>query len=167
MHIYFRYPSDPYDRIWRPGPDKPNNATSLFMPNMVVSNNSTILPPIQVLQTALTHPESLQFFHNNLDPGFFEYDLYLHFLELNDSVQAGQRVFDIYINNEKMQEIDILGLGSRYRTVVLNFVANGTLNMTMTRTTSGSQLGPICNAYEILQVHSWVQGTTQEDGKFT
>lgn len=136
------------------------------MANMTISNTSTILPPIQVLQTALTHPERLQFLHNNFDTGFYEYDLYLYFLELNDSVQAGQRVFDIYINNEKRQEIDILGVGSRHRTVVLNFVANGTLNLTMIKTTNGSQLGPICNAYEILQVHPSVQGTAQEDGKF-
>lgn len=134
------------------------------MSDMVISNSSAILPPIQVLQTALTHPERLQFLHN-FDAGFYEYELYLHFLELNDSVKAGNRVFNIYINNEKKQEIDILGSGSRSRTVVLNFVANKTLNLTMTKVTNGSQLGPICNAYEIFQVRSLVQDTAQEDGK--
>ncbi|KAK3012602.1 hypothetical protein RJ639_009602 [Escallonia herrerae] len=160
-----RYPHDPYDRIWKPepNPDQNDNLTTLSDTNITVSNGSMILPPIQVLQTARTHPERLEFLHNDLDTGYYEYDLYLYFLEHNDSVQAGQRVFDIYINDEKRQELDILADGSRYSVVVLNFTAHGLLNLTMIKTSHGYQFGPICSAYEILQVHPWVQGTVQAE----
>lgn len=132
--------------------------------NIVITPTSTLLPPTQVLQTAITHPERLEFLHN-LDTGYYTYNLYIYFFEHNKSVKAGQRVIDIYINNEKRQEVDILSIASNYRAVDLNFEANGVLNLTLTKT-NGSLLGPICNAYEILQVRPQLRGTTQEDGKF-
>ncbi|KAK1351646.1 Symbiosis receptor-like kinase [Heracleum sosnowskyi] len=159
-----RYPYDPYDRIWRPQPDHVHSGdvTRLSLLNIVITPTSTLLPPTQVLQTAITHPERLEFLHNNLDTGYYTYNLYIYFFEHNKSVQAGQRVIDIYINNEKQQEVDILSVGSSYRAVELNFKANGVLNLTLIKT-NGSQLGPICNAYEILQVRPQLHGTTQED----
>ncbi|KAK8717342.1 hypothetical protein V6N13_044613 [Hibiscus sabdariffa] len=39
-----------------------------------------------------------------LDNGDYTYTLILFFLELNDTVGVGQRVFDIYINDEKEEE---------------------------------------------------------------
>lgn len=150
-----RYPDDPFDRIWRPEPGH-DNARASPMTNIVIANANKSLPPIQVLRTALTHPEQLQFLHDNLDTGFYEYELYLYFLELNEYVQTGQRLF-------KVEEIDIMAFGSKYRTLVLNFTANGALNLTMIKAANGSLLGPICNAYEILQIRPWIQGTNQED----
>ncbi|KAL8125094.1 nodulation receptor kinase-like isoform X2 [Apium graveolens] len=157
-----RYPDDPFDRIWRPEASD-DNVTASPMTNIVTVNASKALPPIKVLRTALTHPEQLQFLHNNLDTGFYEYELYLYFLELNESVQTGQRLFNIYINNRMVEEFDIMASGSRFRTLVLNFTANGALNLTMIKAANGSLLGPICNAYEILQIRAWIQGTNQED----
>ncbi|KAI3451849.1 hypothetical protein Pfo_008514 [Paulownia fortunei] len=149
-----RYPFDPYDRIWRSGlyPDSTANYISSSTANVNITDANSILPPLQVLQTALTHPERLEFQYDNLDAGTYDYNLYLHFLELNDSVPAGQRVFDVYINNEKRQEVDILASGSRYFAIVLNFKTNGVLNLTLVKALN-SQLGPICNAYEILQAY--------------
>ncbi|CAK9150616.1 unnamed protein product [Ilex paraguariensis] len=160
-----RYPHDPYDRIWRPelNPDQNATPTSSSSANTTITSANLTVPPIQVLQTALIHPERLEFLHNDLDTGYHEYDLFLYFLELNDSAQVTQRVFDIYINNEKRREIDILAGGSNSYAVVLNFTANGFLNLTMVKASNGSQLGPICNAYEILQVHPWLQETVQRD----
>lgn len=63
----------------------------------------------------------------------------------------------------KVEKIDIMAFGSKYRTLVLNFTANGALNLTMIKAANGSLLGPICNAYEILQIRPWIQGTNQED----
>lgn len=160
-----RYPHDPYDRIWRPESNSSqiSNVTSVYSENVTVTNSTVTLPPIEVLQTAVTHPERLEFLHEDLETGIHKYNLYLYFLELNNTVQAGQRVFDIFINNEKQQEIDILAGGSNYSMVILNFTTNGFLNMTMIKTSNGSQLGPICNGYEILHVHPWFQLTAQED----
>ncbi|KAL1810047.1 hypothetical protein ACET3Z_027037 [Daucus carota] len=159
-----RYPYDPYDKIWRPQPEDVHSTdvTVSSVLNISIIPTSTVLPPTQVLQTALTHPERLEFLHNDLDTGYYTYNLYIYFFEHNESVQAGDRVFNIYINNEKQQEVDILSVGSNHRTVDLNFKANGVLNLTLAKT-NGSQLGPICNAYEILQVRPQHHGTTQED----
>ncbi|XP_012855668.1 PREDICTED: nodulation receptor kinase-like [Erythranthe guttata] len=149
-----RYRSDPYDRIWRQDSHPDSTASYLSLPtadNMDFTDANSILPPLRVLQTALTHPEQLVFKYENLDPGTYDYSLYLHFLELDDSIfRAGQRVFDVYINNEKRQEVDILASGKNYSTVVLNFAANGVLNLTLVKA-STSRFGPICNAYEIFQ----------------
>ncbi|KAL0377983.1 UNVERIFIED_CONTAM: Nodulation receptor kinase [Sesamum radiatum] len=147
-----RYPVDPYDRIWRSDsyPDSTANYISSSTAYVDLTGVNSILPPLEVLQTALTHPERLEFQYKNLDAGTYNYNLYLHFLELDDSVQVGQRVFDVYINNEKRQAVDILSSGSRYSSVALDFTTNGVLNLTLVKALN-SQLGPICNAYEILQ----------------
>ncbi|KAL0450085.1 UNVERIFIED_CONTAM: Nodulation receptor kinase [Sesamum latifolium] len=147
-----RYPVDPYDRIWRSDsyPDSTANYISSSTAYVNLTGVNSILPPLEVLQTALTHPERLEFQYKNLDAGTYNYNLYLHFLELDDSVQAGQRVFHVYINNEKRQAVDVLSGGSRYSSVALDFRTNGVLNLTLVKALN-SQLGPICNAYEILQ----------------
>ncbi|GMP31131.1 hypothetical protein CsSME_00005470 [Camellia sinensis var. sinensis] len=158
-----RYPYDPYDRIWRKELNQNQTANRTSSSTAYITNGNTTAPPIQVLQTALTHPERLEFLHNDLDTGYYNFDLYLYFLELNNTVQAGQRVFDIFTNNEKREETDILAGGSNYQAVILNFTANGFLNLTLIKASNGSQFGPFINAYEILQVHPWVQETAQAD----
>ncbi|KAK6151069.1 hypothetical protein DH2020_016001 [Rehmannia glutinosa] len=159
-----RYPFDPYDRIWRSDlyPDSTANYISSSTANVNITDANSILPPLKVLQTALTHPERLEFRYENLDAETHDYNLHLHFLELNDSVQAGQRVFDVYINNEKRQEVDILASGSRYTAVVSNCITNGVINVTLVKALN-SQLGPICNAYEVLQAYPINEGTDMDD----
>ncbi|XP_059639649.1 nodulation receptor kinase-like [Cornus florida] len=160
-----RYPIDLYDRIWKSGPSPAEGASSISSTTAIPINNANVtVPPIQVLQTALTHPECLEFQHKDLDTRDYNYHVIIYFLELNGSVQAGQRVFDIYINNEKRKEFDILDGGSNYNAVILNFTAKGFFNLTLTKASNRSLFGPICNAYEILQVRPWDrQETAQED----
>ncbi|KAK9285498.1 hypothetical protein L1049_024692 [Liquidambar formosana] len=160
-----RYPEDPNDRIWQP-PINPDPTAYPYPTSASISiNNTNVAVPLQVLQTALTHSARLEFNHSNLDTGDNNYNVYLYFLELNASVQTGQRVFDIYINDKKrVPNFDILANGFNYREVVLNVTANGSLNLTLVKASNGSEFGPICNAYEILQVYPlMVQGTNQED----
>lgn len=158
----FRYPKDPNDRKWDPT-DTPQG-TSFSNSSTISALNANLTVPLQVLQTAQTHPERLEFLHSDLDKGDYSYYVFLYFLELNESVQARQRVFHIYINNEsKHESFDIWANGSNYRNHVLSVRATGFLNLTLIKA-NGSELGPICNAYEILQVHPRVQETLQEDG---
>lgn len=124
---------------------------------------STKLPPIEVLQTARTHSDRLEFLHN-LHSGYTTYILYLYFLELDGSVKTGQRVFDVYINDKKRRHIDVISGGSNYMAISMNFTASKFLNLTILKASKGSQLGPICNAYEILEVRPLLQATDQEDG---
>ncbi|GFZ18883.1 leucine-rich repeat protein kinase family protein [Actinidia rufa] len=161
--LKIRYPYDQYDRIWRKELHSDQTANQTSSLTVSITNTELAAPPIQVLQTALNHPDRLVFLHDDLVPEHYNYDLHLYFLELIDSVQAGQRVFDIYINNEKRQEIDIMAGRSNYKSLHLNFTANGFLNLTLVKASNGSQFGPIINAYEILQVHTWIQGTVQDD----
>lgn len=93
--------------------------------------------------------------------------MFLHFLELNGTVRAGQRVFDIYLNNEiKKEKFDVLAGGSKSSYTALNISANGSLNITLVKA-SGSEFGPLLNAYEILQARSWIEETNQKDCKCT
>lgn len=90
----------------------------------------------------------------------------MYFYEVNHTVQAGERVFDVYLNSESRQSgFDVMGDGSNYRELALNVTANGYLNLTLVKA-SESENGPICNAYEILQVHQLVQETDTDDGEF-
>ncbi|XP_076937297.1 nodulation receptor kinase-like [Bidens hawaiensis] len=158
-----RYPQDPYDRIWKPESDinQNSNSTSLQNSNINGPNGTITLPPITVLQTARTHSDRLEFWHN-LHSGYTDYILNLYFLELDESVQTGQRVFDIYINDKQRENIDILSGGSNYKAASINFTASQFLNLTITKA-KGSQWGPMCNAYEVLQVRTLLQATDQQD----
>ncbi|CAN4083111.1 unnamed protein product [Withania somnifera] len=160
-----RYPYDQYDRIWRPDSNLELQVTRTqpSISKQVIAKCQSLLPPAFVLQTALTHPERLNFLHEDLDTGNCTYYLFLYFLEPNDSVQAGQRVFYIYINNEKRVKVDILASGSRYLDVVLKFRANRVVNLTMIKASNLSQLGPICNGYEILKTLPLVKETAMEE----
>lgn len=121
--------------------------------------------PLQVLQAALTDPHRLEISRNDLDIQDYEYLVFLYFLELDKTVRPGQRAFDLYLNDERKPTLDILGNGSNYKEIVFNVKANGFLNVTLIKA-SGSVFGPLCNAYEILQVHPWAQETSSEEGKF-
>ncbi|KAL3525533.1 hypothetical protein ACH5RR_013905 [Cinchona calisaya] len=160
-----RYPLDQYDRIWRADKyaDPMANHISSSSVNITSSSPNLTNPPTEVLQTALAHPERLEFFYNNLDSEYYRYDLFLYFLELNDSVQVGQRVFDVYINDVKRIQVDIVLSGYRSFATVLNVTADRYLNLTMVKVFNGSQYGPVINAFEILQVHPLIQETDLEE----
>lgn len=136
---------------------EPTNSTTYI-------DDVKITVPAKVLQTALTHTDRLEFLHSDLDTEDSNYTVFLYFFEFNQSIKAGQRVFDIYINNEiKMGKFDIWNYGSPYREAALSVTASRSLNLTLVKVENASDLGPILNAYEILQ---WIQGTNQQDGKF-
>ncbi|KAI7736286.1 hypothetical protein M8C21_001731 [Ambrosia artemisiifolia] len=158
-----RYPQDPHDRIWKPDSNLSQNGNSTLLENrsIIGPNGTKALPPITVLQTARTHSDRLEFWYN-FQSGYNDYILNLYFLELDGSVQTGQRVFDIYINDKQRENIDIKSGGSNYKAASINFTANQFLNLTITKA-NGSRWGPICNAYEILQLRPLLQATDQKD----
>ncbi|XP_071709829.1 nodulation receptor kinase-like [Rutidosis leptorrhynchoides] len=159
-----RFPQDPFDRIWKAGSDsnQNSNSTTLEPTNTVVPTGTQLFPPIEVLNTAQTNPDRLEFLHN-FRSEYTDYIIYLYFLELNGSVQTGQRVFDVYINDQKREQIDVMSNGSNYKALKLNFTASQFLNLTLLKDSKESQFGPICNAYEIFQVRQLLQATDQED----
>ncbi|XP_057761629.1 nodulation receptor kinase-like [Arachis stenosperma] len=162
-NISFRYPVDKSDRIWKETSSSSSSALALSLNITNFDPKTSIFPPLQVLQTALTHSERLEFIHNVLNTTDYEYRMFLYFLESNSTLKAGQRVFDIFVNSEiKEGRFDILNGGSNYRYTLLNVSAKGSLNLTLAKA-SGSENGPLLNAYEIMQVHPWIEGTNQTD----
>ncbi|XP_057984619.1 nodulation receptor kinase-like, partial [Hevea brasiliensis] len=159
-----RHPDDHFDRIW----ENPNNERIFISPDStparsIIFNASTTVP-LKVLKTALTHQDRLEFIHNSLNAEDHNYTLFLYFLELNSTISPRQRVFNIYVNNElRHKEFDIQANGSYYNEVELNVIAKESLNLTLVKVKNRSVFGPILNAYEILQVYPWVQGTNQQD----
>lgn len=132
----------------------------------ILSQKVNVTVPLQVLQTGLTDAQQLNFYHTDLDSAAYNYTINFYFLELNESVKnPGQRVFDIYINmDRRVENFDILASGSNYANVSLQFEAKGFLNITLVKVSNTSEFGPICSAYEIFQMHSWVQETNENDG---
>ncbi|XP_048437962.1 nodulation receptor kinase-like [Pyrus x bretschneideri] len=159
------YPNDTSDRIWKSnsGADPGSGTYHISQPNVSISGNATASPPLQVLQTALAAPDSLRFLHNGLPTESYLYLVFLYFYEVDRAVQTGQRVFDIFLNDEmKEGRFDVSGNGSNYKELAFTVMTNGSLNLTLVKV-SGSENGPICNAYEILQVHPWRPETTKSD----
>ncbi|XP_062100824.1 nodulation receptor kinase-like [Humulus lupulus] len=159
-----RYPTDPSDRIWKSEPSfEPTSKPNQVADAKVVNYKANPGVPLLVLQTALANPNRLDFTQNDLDTEDSTYRVILYFLELNQTVQPGARLFDISINNEEKEtRFDILGNGSNYKELSFDVKANGFLNVTLVKA-SGSSLGPICNAYEIFQVLPWEQETNPND----
>ncbi|CAN1348825.1 Nodulation receptor kinase, partial [Linum perenne] len=158
-----RFPDDPQDRIWSsPDPERVNLSTIATIKNTIT--NPTAKVPLKVLETAVTNETRLQFLYTDLDKRDCNYTIFLYFFELDNTVRPGQRVFDIYINDEKQEtSFDVWGNGSNYSEVALNVTANGYLNLTLGRVNNKSKYGPILSAYEIMQVYQSIQGTNQRD----
>ena len=130
------------------------------------NSNASLGVPLEVLRTAVTHSDQLVFLHDELDTATYEYRIFFHFVELNQTVESGQRLFDIFINNDKKAtNFDILAHGSNYKWEFYDVLANGSLNLTLVKASVGSELGPICSAYEIMQVRPWNQESDENDGK--
>ncbi|PQP99870.1 nodulation receptor kinase [Prunus yedoensis var. nudiflora] len=157
-----RYPNDPSDRIWTSNSSHLGSGTSLITTNVFISGNASASVPSQVLQTALVASDQLVIIRNGLSTTSYQYLMFLYLYEVNQTVQAGQRVFDIYLNNELQQSRFDSGNGSNYKELAFTVTANGFLNLTLVKA-PGSENGPLCNAYEILQVLPWVQETNQSD----
>ncbi|XP_050378910.1 nodulation receptor kinase-like [Argentina anserina] len=160
-----RYGVDPSDRIWLTNSTVDPGRTYLRTEtNVNVLGFRDPRVPKQVLQTALASSDRLVIIHDGLSPANNTYLLFLYFYEVDHTVQAGERVFDVYLNSESKQYsgFDVMGNGSNYRELALNVTASGYLNLTLVRA-SGSANGPICNAYEILKVHQLVQETNTDD----
>ncbi|XP_004288317.1 PREDICTED: nodulation receptor kinase-like [Fragaria vesca subsp. vesca] len=159
-----RYGVDPSDRIWLTNSTVDPGTYLIPEPNVVnVLGSRDVRVPIQVLKTALASSDRLVILHNGLSSSNSHYLLFLYFYEVNHTVQAGERVFDVYLNSELRQSgFDVMGDGSNYRELALNVTANWYLNLTLVKA-SESENGPICNAYEILQVHQLVQETDTDD----
>ncbi|CAL9001978.1 unnamed protein product [Prunus brigantina] len=158
-----RYPNDTSDRIWTSNSSDLGSGTSLITTNVFISGNASVSVPSQVLQTALVASDQLVILRNGLSTTSYQYLMFLYLYEVNQTVQAGQRVFDIYLNNElKQSRFDVSGNGSNYKELAFTVTANGFLNLTLVKA-PGSENGPLCNAYEILQVLPWVQETNQSD----
>lgn len=160
----FRYPIDPNDRIWKE--TSISSATPISSFNVSISGQiSNVTPPLQVLQTALAHSERLELIHNVSETWNHDYRVFLYFLELSNTVRSGQRVFDIYLNGDlKEKSFDVMAGGSNYRHTVLNVSSNGAINLTLAKDSS-SEYGPLCNAYEILEVLPWKKEINQADCK--
>ncbi|KAJ0982654.1 hypothetical protein J5N97_010909 [Dioscorea zingiberensis] len=160
----YRFPVDPADRIWASDPNFTRN-TALISSNVFLQGvNSSI--PLEVLQTAATDDEQLNFQLVGLDTSHENYLVILHFLELNPNIQAGQRKFDIYVNGEKKYDMfDILESrkASNYKAYTLKVKANGFLNISLIKASNTTDYGPICNAFEIFEVHDIAAETVQRD----
>nr|XP_048334843.1 nodulation receptor kinase-like [Ziziphus jujuba var. spinosa] len=160
------FPDDKSDRIWEPISSLQPTNQIVSGPDINISNyQATVKVPLQVLQTALTDPNRLEISLRDLDTQYYEYLVFLYFLELNKTVEPGQRVFGIYLNGERRKPtFDIQGNGSNYNEVVFNVSAHGFVNVTLIKA-SGSVFGPLFNAYEIFQVHPWSQDTSSGDAE--
>lgn len=138
---------------------------------IVITSNeikdSTTEVPSRVLEMAIQDSHELAFLSDNLDAYECNYMIFLYFLEIDDKVEVGQRVFDVFINGmKKVPGFDIKANGSDSNMVSMNVMAKGFLNITLLKVDNGYTFGPICSAYEIFRIYPRVEGSRQEDGMF-
>ncbi len=82
-----------------------------------------------------------------------EYTVRLHFAELDEAVDAGQRVFDVLIDGEEMlSEFDIAATaGGSWRGVVKEFTVDAGMTMDLElRKSDGADLYPLINGVELV-----------------
>lgn len=157
-----RFPDDQYDRIWKSS--RPEPSPVLTLSSIIPGRNAASAAPLKVLRTAAVDPNRLDFSHIDLDKGDFTYTLTLYFIELDENVSIGERVFDIYTNGEKkLEKFDILADGSNYKEVNFRIRANGYLKFSLVKVPNGFDFGPICNGYEIFQFRPWIQLINSKD----
>lgn len=163
-NIVYRYPTDRADRIWNI--DESSAESNILSSSDVLLRGANSSIPIAVLQTAATNDERLQFLHTDLDTSYNDYLIFLFFLEIDANVQPGQRIFDVYVNgNKTLEKFDILrNVGtSNYQEISMMVKSNGYLNISLTKASSDLKYGPICNAYEIFQLHRKAPETVLRD----
>ncbi|PKA45608.1 putative protein phosphatase 2C 55 [Apostasia shenzhenica] len=154
--LVFRYPEDLVDRIWHVDREEADfgrrNNLESFNISLRGCNTSV---PLKVLQSATDDNKQLVFLHEGLANDQEEFLIILHFLELDGNVHTGERVFDVYVNGDKMHEkFDILEdeKSSNYRVFSVRVKSGGYLNVSLVNALDAAKYGPICNAYEIYRV---------------
>lgn len=154
-----RYPDDLSDRIWK----KDAHERSI---NFSITNNNSFLP-VEVLESAANETDLIPILYKDLGKEKYDYLTILHFTELILNVTKGQRLMDIYVNNELVYASFDMHLDAiNYARVALRISeVKDLLNVSLVKA-QGSLYGPICNAYEIFQVYHKEPGTRVEDGKF-
>lgn len=163
-----RFPKDFADRIWPVDLGETGAVKGKILESHNISLlGSNITIPLEVLQTAITDDEKLVFLHKDFQTGHNDFLIILYFLELDSDVQIGQRVFDIYVNDDKkFANFDILENenSSNYQVISLRVKSNGFLNISLVQVPGKAKYGPICNAYEIYQILQRSTETIQRDG---
>lgn len=162
QHQYFRYPDDPFDRIWESDSLKKANylvdvaaGTEKVSTNMSIDVNRDERPPVKVMQTAVVGRNGTLTYRLNLDgfPGFgwaFSY-----FAEIEDLGPTGTRKFRLHIPGMPEYSKPSVNIQEnaqgRYRLYEPGFT-NITLPFVLSfafMKTSDSTMGPMLNAMEI------------------
>ncbi|KAH9300457.1 hypothetical protein KI387_012040, partial [Taxus chinensis] len=159
--LSLRYPHDSFDRIWHGDPNS-NSGTSISSKTDFNIIDDKV--PNQVLQTAKMgdYGKKLEFWIDNGNEEAKDYYVILYFREIDDNVQVGERVFNIYVNGELMYpHVDILVNGTgKYKQFDFHVHVVGGLNIFLEGTSS---LSPICNAYEAYEIIIKAAGTAVDD----
>jgi Malectin-like domain len=169
--VVFRYPDDPFDRIWESDASETQSGLALYNvapgTQKVATNRSIKLdqeaPPLKVMQTAVVGDKGLLYYINLPHfPGNAWIAWYL--AEIEDLGANETRIFTGQFSSNGINDLVVNNTGTMateggYWDAYLDYIENISFIQT-----NGSSRGPILNALEILKLVLINFGSF--DGKF-
>uniref|UniRef100_A0A2N9EIB0 Malectin-like domain-containing protein n=1 Tax=Fagus sylvatica TaxID=28930 RepID=A0A2N9EIB0_FAGSY len=154
--VFVRYKNDVYDRFWYTV-NKFSNWVPINSSSSIdlQGNNNSYKPPTQVLRTAVQPPsydQALRYEANNTDE-FSKCYVCFHFAEIAKLAQGKKREFIIAVNGRNYTSKPITLDRSEPLSMCLNQIFEGHFSFSINATT-GSDLPPILNAFEVYRVFS-------------
>lgn len=142
-----RFPDDQFDRYWEPFTD--SNPTINSNRNISVSSFWN-LPPSKVFDTALMTNQSMELHWPSVSLPNSTYYIALYFADNHDSSVGSSRTFNISINGVQFYS-NLSPTPSGVVVFATLWPLSGLTKLTLTPT-SGSEIGPLINAGEVLDV---------------
>lgn len=174
----YRYPDDPYDRIWESDLDRRQNFLVGVAPGterIRTSKNIDIMtreyPPVKVMQTAVVGTKGELSYRLNLEGFPANARAYAYFAEIEDLAPNETRKFRLqepYIPDYSNAVVNIVenanGSCTLYEPSYMNVSLDFVLSFSFTKTNDSTR-GPLLNAIEISKYQQIAAKTDRRDGK--
>lgn len=175
---FFRYPDDPYDRIWDSDLEKRQNFLVGVAPGterITTSNNVEVntreCPPVKVMQTAVVGTRGVLSYRLNLDGFPANARAFAYFAEIENLGSNETRKFKLeepYIPDYSNAVVNIAenanGSYTLYEPSYMNVSLEFVLSFSFVKTRDSTQ-GPLLNAMEISKYLQIASKTDRQDCK--
>ena len=176
----YRYPDDPYDRIWESDLDRRQNflvgvapGTERIRTSKNIDIRTREYPPVKVMQTAVVGTEGELSYRLNLQGFPANARAYAYFSEIEDLAPNETRKFKLrepYISDYSNAVVNIAenanGSYRLYEPSYMNVTLDFVLSFIFSKTNDSTR-GPLLNAIEISKYQQIAAKTDRRDGKMT
>lgn len=146
-----RYPSDPYDRFWKPGGTDVGENINSTVPISI--DHAPDRPPPIVMESASTMPAGTRTNYNSFEvdllPPTSDTLLLLYFAEIQEVNASDTRIFSVTVDG--VSELETVQIHRNFFATELRLLNNRSISAVTLTTATGSTRGPILNGLEWYQ----------------